>query len=611
MSSTTQHIDRLEAKIAELKAALEELRADSTVHKGDLLSKYIANLLASIAKDEATTQVLTEWSTQLQAKDEQLQKREAELQQKTLTVSMTEESQRLQSTSNELQSTSKGLELQLQGLERVASDLATNTTSTEELRRQHKEEVDVLSSTISQLQTKINDWESRHKDRLAEFNAKRQEALANFEEREIYLAAKKEHEMLLKIEALQELRAADQAESRKHETLRAMKELERKKQKIADDIRDHNASLDRWATSFDKAKMISKQQIDRLRGWCTDLHGDIRAMDSQIKALEIREGKLPDSAHGALMSGMIDTEPVADEVTQSTSSKRVHKPSSTSTDQSPRKEPAKRMKQAGLSAIDSPPTADVPQRSIPRPSLPARAPLPPSTPTPTGNETRRTSRIPFAVPTRRPPIPNLASVQTPASQASSSWTGQPIPRASGQGQTTISHAGTEAKMYETFSQSDVEGTVSPTALEREEFAAGLSGTQSPDTQEAGESHALTVPREVELVWEQLLLGDNIGRREQTDLLQWMTQAENRRKKLQSRPAYLLQNSADKADKGEEVCFTSRLRGRGSGLFLKGRNDPCNECTKTKQQSPCFRVKWASDQARTEVNAEKRWTLERR
>ncbi|KAL8987325.1 MAG: hypothetical protein Q9177_003447 [Variospora cf. flavescens] len=606
MSSTTQHIDRLEAKIAGLKAALEELRADSTVHKGDLLSKYIANLLASIAKDEATTQVLTEWSTQLQAKDEQLQKREAELQQKTLTVSMAEESQRLQSTSNELQSTSKGLELQLQGLERVASDLATNTTSTEELRRQHKEELDGLSSTISQLQTKINDWESRHKDRLAEFNAKRQEALANFEEREIYLAAKKEQEMLLKIEALQELRAADQAESRKHETLRAMKELERKKQKIADDIRDHNASLDRWATSFDKAKMISKQQIDRLRSWCTDLHGDIRAMDSQIKALEIREGKLPDSAHGALMSGMIGKEPVGEEVTQSTSSKRVHKPSSTSTDQSPRKEPAKRMRQAGLSAIDSPPTADVPQRSIPRPSLPTRAPLPPPTPTPIGDETRRTSRVPFPTST-----PRSEQMQPPTSRASSSWTSQPIPRASGMGQATISQVGTEAETYETLAQFERGGSVSPTALEREEFAAGLSGTQSPDTQEVGESHALTVPGEVELVWEQLLLGDNIGRREQTDLLQWMTQAENRRKKLQSRPAYLLQNSADKADKGEEVCFTSRLRGRGSGLFLKGRNDPCNECTKTKQQSPCFRVKWASDQARTEVTAEKRWILERR
>ncbi|KAL9016170.1 MAG: hypothetical protein Q9185_006479 [Variospora sp. 1 TL-2023] len=625
MSSNTQQIDRLEAKIAELKATLEGLRADSTVNKSDLSSMYIEHLLASIAKDDAASQALTERSTQLTAKEEQLQRKEAELQQKKLTVSIAEESQRLQSrseelrsafdgfqsTSNELQSTSKGLEIQLLGLERVASDLATNTTAnTEELRRQHKEEVDSLNSTISRLQTKINDWESGHKDRLAEFDAKRQEALANFEEREKYLAAKKEQEMSLKIEALQELRAADQVESRKHGTMRVMKELERKKQKIADDIRDHNTSLDRWAASFDKAKGISKQQIDRLRGWCTNLHADIRAMDSQIKALEIREGKLPESAHGVLMSGMIGKEPIAEEMTQSTSSKRAHKPSSTSTDQSPRKDPAKRMKQAGLSSIDSPPTADVPQRSIPRPSPPTQAPLPQPTRTPTGDETRRTSRIPFLTPTRRPPVPKFGPVQTPANQASSSWTGQPIPRASGQGQATTLQAGTEAKTYETLPQSEMEGTVSPTASEREDFAAVPSGTQSPDTQGAGKSHTLTVPREVELVWKQLLLGNNVGRREQTDLVQWMTQAE-KRKKPQGRPAYLLQNSADKADEGEEICFTSRLRGRGSGQFLKGRNDPCNECTKTKQPCPCFRVRWASDQAQTEVTAEKRWILERR
>ncbi|KAL8651266.1 MAG: hypothetical protein Q9210_003355 [Variospora velana] len=619
MSSTTQQIDRLEAKIAELKATLEGLQTDPTIKKSDLSSMYIEHLLASIAKDDAASQALTERSTQLKAKEEQLQRKEAELQQKTLAVSMAEESQRLQSrseelrsafndfqsTSNELRSTSKGLELQLQGLGRVASDLTTNTTAnTEELRRQHKEEVDGLNSTISQLQTKINDWVSGHKDRLVEFSAKRQEALANFEEREKYLAAKKDQEMSLKIEALQELRAAHQAEARKHEALRVMNELERKKEKIADDICDCNTSLDRWATSFDKAKTISKQQIDRLRGWCTDLHTDIRAMDSQIKALEIREGKLPESAHDVLMSGMIGKEPVVEEVTQSTSSKRAHKPSSTSTDQSPRKEPAKRMKQAGLSPIDSPPTVDVPQRSIPRPSLPTRAPLPQTTRTPTGDETRRTSRIPFPTPTRRPPIPNFGPVETPASQASSSWTGQPIPRASGQGQATISEAGTKAATYETLAQFGREVTVSPTVLEREGFAAGPSGTQG---EEADVSSPPTIPDDIAGIWSQLTLDEFNGHIDRARLVDFMKKAQVR-PKLTARPDRLLLDCANKTTSNTEVCFTSKLRVKGVGNFEQGNDRPCKEC---RDKYDCLRVRWASDQAQTEVNAEKRWILERR
>ncbi|KAL8973752.1 MAG: hypothetical protein Q9197_002000 [Variospora fuerteventurae] len=609
LQSASETFQAIPSTLQEMHSALEILQSSSKKlqHASDTFQA-----IPSTSKDmHSTLEILQSSSNNLQHASEGFQE-------------IPSTSKEMRSTLEILQSSSKGFTSQIQSLERVASDLAkTTAANTDELRRQHKEEVDGLNDTISQLQTKINDWEAGHKDRLAEFNAKRQEAFTDLDELEEYLAAKKDDILSTRIKVLEELRAADQVEARKQETLRVMSELGNKKEKIGDDVKiikkefenlgvqlerytrliqDRNASLDEWATSFDQAKMASNQQIERLRRRCTEVHADINEMDDQIKALEVRQGKLPESQHDVSLSDTIDEMSFLEEVTQSAGGKRPNHPSSTSTGPSPRKASVKRVRQSGFSPVGASPAAGPSQRSLPAPPSSTRASFPQPTRTPAGEGSRRTSRIPFPTST-----PRSEQMQPPASQASSSWTSQPIPRASGKGQATISQASTEADTYETLAQFERGGSVSPTALEREEFASGPLGTQPPIGEEADVSSSPTIPDNIAGIWSQLTLDELHGHIDRARLVDLMRKAQVK-PKLTAHPDRLLLDCANKTASHTEVCFTSKLRAKGVGNFEQGNNRPCKECRNIYN---CLRVRWASDQAQTEVNAEKRWILERR
>ncbi|KAL8963376.1 MAG: hypothetical protein Q9193_000349 [Seirophora villosa] len=659
MSTITEQIKRLEERVATFKTILETLQADLTPTQARYPLASLEQLLSQVEKDDAASKAIAQLNAQLKAKEDELQRREGEVREKELTGlrltvtdvhSMSNGLQEIQSTSKEiqsamqsLQSSSKTAGSQLEALERLASGLAqTAAADTRALQSQHKQEVDGLKSTIYKLGTKLSTWESGHKDRLADFDAKRQAAIAEIEQREQSLAKRKEELMSLEIEALRDLRAAGDAakyvEARKQVALEAMDDLEKRLEKWRIDIEDGIDSLDDWGQAYKLARTVTQEQTTRAQEICRELHSDIERFDGQIKSMEVRRGKLPEPRADVSLS---DDEGLFEErLTQPSTGKRVHQASSTSTGASPRKTVAKRAKATEFPPRNSSPRAETPPRPPPSFSLATRGPVKSTTRTLQGNGSRigqsflsmaphdySTATLASRLPQRRPVLGSDA-IEPPAGQASSSSTRQSTSAPSGQGQAqgTTSPAATEALAPQTRTQEDLPPLEWESEWESERESEWESEQESeqesevgPEVQEEEEEEVpepssaqsqIEVHQKIKLIWSQLIFTSKVTREERTDVMDWMYKAEVKVKHA-ARASYSLEKCAREEGQGRVTCFTSCLRGKGRKNFLQGTTERCNECRKAKIHVPCLRVTWVNDQARTQEDSAKRWIVDKR
>ncbi|KAI4089561.1 MAG: hypothetical protein LQ344_005276 [Seirophora lacunosa] len=603
-----------------------ELQSTSTDIRSatDSLQALSIGLLSPSQGLQPTSDKLQSTSTELQSTTNDIRTAIEHLNSTAFGLYSTSEGlQEIQSTSKEIQSAIQGFQSssktagsQLEALERLASDLAKTTAAdTSALPSQHKQEVDGLKSTISKLETKINAWESGHKDRLADLDAKRQAAMTEIEQREQSLAKRKEELMSLEIEALRDLRAAGAAakhvEARKQTAVGVMNDLEKRLENWRTDVRNGKDSLDRYVNAFAVARRATNDQTMRAQELCRELHSDIERFDNQIKSMEVRSGKLPEPRRDVWIS---DEEGSIEERVTPSTGKRPHQASSTSTGASPRKTAAKRVKPAGLSTSRSPPSADTllrppppsslarssasrSQKGIGRSSL-SKAPHDFST----APHEFSTAPLPSRLPQRRPALgPDV--FDPPAGQASSSFTLQSTSPPSGQGQAeaTTSPAATEALAPQTGTQEDLPRLGSESEQESEVGPEVVEEVPEPlDVQ-------LTIPESLTGIWNQLKLDETNGRINRAQLLGLMEASQAR--KATARPKSLLKDCANKKSNGISVCLTSKLRSKGAGNFdEQGADHPCKGC---RGKFVCLGVKWFNTGARHDENAAKRWVLEPR
>ncbi|KAI4117103.1 MAG: hypothetical protein LQ345_002589 [Seirophora villosa] len=629
----------LQKREAELKAKEHELqkREAEVVQKQltESISEAVGHLRATADGLRSSSQGLQPTSDKLQSTSTKLESTTNDIHSAMKDLHLTatglyltsEGLQGIQSTSKEIQSAMQGLQSssktagsQLEALERLASDLAkTAAADTSALQSQHKQEVDGLKSTISKLETKINAWESGHKERLADFDAKRQAAMTEIEQREQSLAKRKEELMSLEIEALRELHAAGVAakhvEAQKQTALGAMSDLEERLQAWRIDIEDGITSLDEWGKAYTHMRTVTQEQTMRAKELCRELHTDIERFDDQIKSMEVRSGKLPEPRGDVWMTD--EEGSIEERVTQPSTGKRAHQASSTSTGASPRKTAAKRAKPAGLSTTGSSPSADTLPR-LPPPSSLATRWLTSRTLKGIGRSSLSkaphdysTATLHSRLPQRRPALGSDV-FDPPAGQASNSFTRQSMSPSSGQGQAqaTSSPAATEALAPQTGiqedfpplqSESEREPDVGPEEEEEEE-------EEVPEPSSA--QSQIEIPTKIKLIWSQLTFRSKLTRKERTNLIQWMQKAEVKTRNG-AKASYLLEKCAREERRGRTVCFTSCLRGKGGTNFFRGTNEPCNECRTAKIHVPCLRVKWVDDQARRQEDSAKRWIVDKR
>ncbi|KAI4117645.1 MAG: hypothetical protein LQ345_002166 [Seirophora villosa] len=600
---------KLESTTNDIRSAMKDLQLTAT------------GLHSTSDKLQPTSEKLQSTSTELQSTTEIIDSAMKHLNSTAVGLFVTSEGlQEIQSTSKEIQSAMQGLQSssktagsQLEALERLASDLAkTAAADTSALQSQHKQEVDGLKSTISKLETKINAWESGHKERLADFDAKRQAAMTEIEQREQSLARRKEELMSLEIDALQDLRAAGaaakQVEKRKLTAVGVMNDLERRLEDWKTDVRNGEESLDRYVDAFESARTATHDQIAQAGRLCRELHTDIERFDDQIKSMEVRSGKLPEPRGDVWMTD--EEGSIEERVTQPSTGKRAHQASSTSTGASPRKTPAKRVKPTGVTTICSSPTAE----KAPPSSLATRwSTSRPQTKSSLSKAPHDFSTAPSWLPRRRPALgPDV--FDPPAGQASSSFTRQSFTRQSmspsrgpGQAQATSSPAATEALAPQTGTQEDLL-RLEPESVRESDVGPDVEEEEVPEPSSA--QSQIEIPTKVKLIWSQLILGSKLTQKELTDLMQWMQKAEVKTR-TGAKASYLLEKCAREERQGRATCFTSCLRGKGGTNFFRGTSEPCNECRKAKIHVPCLRVTLVDDQARTQEDPAKRWIVDKR
>ncbi|KAL8963375.1 MAG: hypothetical protein Q9193_000348 [Seirophora villosa] len=418
------------------------------------------------------------------------------------------------------------------------------------------EELQSAAATINARDTRIRDLEvaaAEYKVVQGQFQAtiarqaeELQSAAATIDERDtrirdLDVAADERDRKVESLEA--KLSASELADGDKDETIA---NLERFAQ---DTIKDKDEEVADLKTNHDRVLAGTREQLKTVRADLSRLTASIQAMESNINQFDVPQ----------TLSG--EGEILGTELTRTSFGKRPHRPSSTSTNPSPRKEPSKRARRSAFRQMQDHllGSGSSSRQSIDRSS--------PSRQTSFLQPTRiiapelRTNRLDSGL-AQRSTLPEFSlSLQNPIGLGS--------PRQS---------------------------TVGQSENEEEEEVAGPSNAP------------LSIPDNLVGIWNQLKLDETHGRIDEAELLGLMKKSQARSKST-SRPAHLLKDCAEKTASGVHMCFTSKLRSKGGGDFEeRGFDHPCKGC---QGKFACLRVKWFNHQALKDENAVKRWVLEPR